>query len=350
MSHEQRMPSRGRLIIAITVLVSVLFIAQSAFASPVDDKKKQAAQLAAQIESNGDKISLLAEEYNAAVEELDHLDDSVKEAQSQLELAEAQNTEVKSRVQKRAVTMYTSSSGDEIDDSNKVDIIRKDQYVNIATGNDDTTLKTLVVTKETVSERKADLEDQLKNISDQKAKLADQKKAIENANATQKSLLNKTKGELAALVAQQQAKAQRAATRRAQAVTAPKKSSGGSNQALPANLPAPSPKAAIAIDFARRQLGKSYVYAATGPDHYDCSGLTLASWAAAGVRLPRVSSSQVNAFPNVPLSQLQPGDLVYRPGHIGMYIGNGMMIHSPQTGDVVKISPIRGITKAARPG
>ena len=346
---EQNKTSRRRILLLLTFIVSVLFVTQSAFAAPIDDKKKQAAELAAQIEANGEKISVLAEKYNAAAEELKNLESSVKEAQKQLDLAEEQNKEVKGRVQKRAISMYTGSSAEETMEANKTDVNRKDQYVNIATGNDQSTLNQLVVTKETVSDRKATLENQLENIEDQKEELAASKKEVENANKKQKELLEKTKGELAQLVAQAQRQSERRATQQAQRQTTPPKSSGG-NQQLPANLPAPSPKAAIAIEYARQQLGKPYKYAATGPDSFDCSGLTLRAWGAAGVTLPRVSSSQANAFPNVPLNQLQPGDLVYRPGHIGLYIGGGMMIHSPQTGDVVKISPIRNITKAARPG
>lgn len=147
------------------------------------------------------------------------------------------------------------------------------------------------------------------------------------------------------MIADQQARAR--ANAQAKAAKTYKNTSHGK---LPANLPAPSPKAAVAIEFARAQLGKPYKYAATGPSSYDCSGLTMRAWGAAGVSMPHFSGAQVNMFPSVPLNALQPGDLVFRPGHIGLYIGNGLMIHAPQTGDVVKIAPIRKITKAARPG
>ena len=106
------------------------------------------------------------------------------------------------------------------------------------------------------------------------------------------------------------------------------------------NIPDASPKAEIAIEFAYDQLGESYVYGATGPDTWDCSGLVQASWAAAGVSLPRSSSEQATMGVAVSMDDIQPGDLVHWPGHIGMYVGNGNFIHAPHTGDVVKISPI----------
>lgn len=101
--------------------------------------------------------------------------------------------------------------------------------------------------------------------------------------------------------------------------------------------------AAQAISFARAQLGKPYVWGATGPSAYDCSGLTQAAWRAAGVSLPRTTYTQINAGPRVSRSQLAPGDLVFfysGISHVGLYIGGGQMIHAPRPGAPVRIAPI----------
>ncbi len=101
-------------------------------------------------------------------------------------------------------------------------------------------------------------------------------------------------------------------------------------------------KAGIAIRFACSKLGTPYLWGGTGP-RYDCSGLTQAAWAAAGMSLPRTAAEQFTAYTRVGYSQLRPGDLVFfEPsiGHVGMYLGNGKFVHSPHTGDVVKISDI----------
>ena len=107
-----------------------------------------------------------------------------------------------------------------------------------------------------------------------------------------------------------------------------------------------------AVTFALAQLGKPYVFGATGPASYDCSGLTMAAWAAAGVHLPHYTVDQYHlGTPVTATMLLAPGDLIFIPGsdgtlnppnpqHVGMYIGHGDVIEAPQTGDVVKIVPL----------
>ncbi|MEU6950331.1 NlpC/P60 family protein [Streptomyces sp. NPDC046316] len=106
---------------------------------------------------------------------------------------------------------------------------------------------------------------------------------------------------------------------------------------------APSSRAAQAISFARAQIGKPYVWGATGPSAYDCSGLTQAAWRSAGVALPRTTYTQINAGQRVSRSELAPGDLVFfysGISHVGLYIGGGQMIHAPRPGAPVRVAPI----------
>jgi cell wall-associated NlpC family hydrolase len=97
------------------------------------------------------------------------------------------------------------------------------------------------------------------------------------------------------------------------------------------------------VSFAYGALGLPYVWGATGPSSYDCSGLTQAAWRSAGVSLPRTTYTQINAGTRVSRSQLQPGDLVFfysGVSHVGLYIGNGQMIHAAHPGAPVRIAPI----------
>lgn len=123
---------------------------------------------------------------------------------------------------------------------------------------------------------------------------------------------------------------------------------------LPSSVPA-SGRAAAAIQYAMAQVGDAYVYGAAGENAFDCSGLTMRAWAQAGVALPHSSSAQFNSGPHVAASDLQPGDLVfyYSPiSHVGMYIGNGMIVHAANPGAGVAVSGLYSMpyVGAVRPG
>ncbi|MGW7102930.1 NlpC/P60 family protein [Streptomyces sp. NPDC054838] len=113
-------------------------------------------------------------------------------------------------------------------------------------------------------------------------------------------------------------------------------------------------RAARAVAFAYGALGKPYVWGATGPGAFDCSGLTQAAWGAAGISLPRTTYTQINAGQRVSRDRLAPGDLVFFYSgvtHVGLYIGDGKMIHAPHPGAPVRIAPIDSMpwAGAARP-
>lgn len=111
----------------------------------------------------------------------------------------------------------------------------------------------------------------------------------------------------------------------------------GVYRALPTSTSVTS-TASKAVAFAYSQLGKPYRYGATGPSSYDCSGLMLAAYRAGGKSIPRTSGAQLGAYTKVSKSALRPGDIVgfYGGGHVGIYVGNGIVIHAPHTGDVVR--------------
>ena len=123
---------------------------------------------------------------------------------------------------------------------------------------------------------------------------------------------------------------------------------------MPASVPA-SGRAAAAISYAMAQVGDAYVYGAMGDNAFDCSGLTMRAWGAAGVGLPHSSSAQYGSGPHISASALQPGDLVfyYSPiSHVGMYIGNGLIVHAANPGTGVAVSGLYSMpyVGAVRPG
>ncbi|WP_326758304.1 NlpC/P60 family protein [Streptomyces phaeochromogenes] len=126
--------------------------------------------------------------------------------------------------------------------------------------------------------------------------------------------------------------------------------SGGSTPGYAGSAPGYGGKAATAVDFARGQIGKPCVWGAMGPGSYDCSSLTQAAWKAAGVALPRTVNDQAVAGMAVPLSDIRLGDLVLfhgHVGHVGIYSGNGMMVHAPSPGAAIREESIHWAGEAA---
>ena len=187
---------------------------------------------------------------------------------------------------------------------------------------------------------------ELTQIASAKEELATQKATIDDKAAEAKQLLGRLKDEAAARAA---ARASRDLDR--------------TPVAQPAPTPAPAPaatasvsgRAGAAVDFALAQVGDAYVWGATGPDAFDCSGLTMAAWQQAGVSLPHSSSSQMSSGTSVSSDSLQPGDLVfyYSPvSHVGIYIGNGQIVHAANPSDGVTTAPVFSMpySGAVRPG
>ncbi len=181
-------------------------------------------------------------------------------------------------------------------------------------------------------------EAQTAQISAQEASLASLKAQSDAKVAAAQALLDK----LTAAQRQQVLAAQAAANQQTAAATNTSRSA--SRTALTVSVgPGGSARALAALNFALAQVGKPYAYGGTGPSAYDCSGLTMKAYASAGVGLPRTSQAQFGVGMPVSLSQLAPGDLVfYYSGisHVGIYIGNGMIVHAANPSSGVLTSSV----------
>jgi cell wall-associated NlpC family hydrolase len=178
--------------------------------------------------------------------------------------------------------------------------------------------------------RQSATERRAKQVAALEKKLAEEKQTIEEKHSEAEALLERLKEEERAEVL----------------------SRGGDR--VPSDVPA-SGRAAAAIQYAMAQVGNAYVYGAAGPSAFDCSGLTMMAWAQAGVALPHSSSAQYSSGARISQSDLQPGDLVfyYSPiSHVGMYIGNGLIVHAANPGAGVRVSELMSMpyVGAVRPG
>ncbi|QOV36158.1 C40 family peptidase [Streptomyces ferrugineus] len=171
---------------------------------------------------------------------------------------------------------------------------------------------------------------ELTSLKSRQAELKRHKKTITGKLDTARTLL-------ARLTAEERARLQHSGTDRAA------RSSTSARDALTATVQAPNSRAADAISYAYAKLGSPYVWGATGPNAFDCSGLTQAAYRSAGISLPRTTYSQIDAGRRVSRSELLPGDLVFfysSISHVGLYIGNGQMIHAPNPSAPVRVAPL----------
>ena len=174
------------------------------------------------------------------------------------------------------------------------------------------------------------------------AAISAKKQQIEGLLSQQQALLSRLKAsQRAALAAAQQHAVSHEVAQRTTYTPPP-----------PAYNGAASGRAAVAIQYAYAQLGKPYQWGGAGPDTFDCSGLVMRAWGAAGVGLPHSAAGDQAMLPDVSLSALEPGDLIFygRPAyHVALYIGGGRIIQAPHTGANVEIASVGGATSAGRP-
>ncbi|HET7489504.1 MAG TPA: NlpC/P60 family protein [Acidimicrobiales bacterium] len=371
-------PRHRRLgIVSCALVLSTLVGAggptRAAFGDAIADKRAEAERIAKQLAAESDRVSLLAERLNQAQLKADQVAKQVKVAEGELAAADQELEAVRGRLRDRAVASYVQGGQgagelplDQLMASGSAnDVVVRRAYVASVAGQEQATADALEAAQEVRRASKASL-DLAKRSAD--ALLADvrtQRQAAGQAVAAQRATLDNVQGELAGLVAAEQARRAAEEARRVQAELAARQAreeaarqaaeearraaSGGllgSSRATPADdgdAPPPASGAEAAVAEAKRQLGKPYEYGSPGPDSFDCSGLTSWAWRAGGRYLPHSSAAQYGATVRVPVSQVQPGDLLFFGSpihHVGIYAGGGEMVEASETGTPVRMASI----------
>jgi cell wall-associated NlpC family hydrolase len=312
---------RSGLLIGATAALTVAVLPGNAAAVPGD-----ADAVAAQVAEANHQLEVVTEQLNEAKVQLEQKQADAASADQAAADAEAQLDALDGQIRQIAHAAYTGDSFARLDlmlTSESVDdFVSQLGTLDAIAGhtNDLVTEVALAADEAESAQEAADTAE------------ADAQKAYDDIAAQQKELEAKIadyQRQYAALTAPQQAAVARA--------------HGGDTQAVPSGVIAPSAAAQAAVDTALAQVGDPYVYGAGGPDAFDCSGLTQYAYSAAGVSLPHSSASQSRMGMAVSRSELQPGDLVffYSPvSHVGMYIGNGQMVHASTSGQPVKVASL----------
>ena len=385
------------------VLLSPLFGAPvgaaPALGDAIADKRAEAQRVARELEAQGERVSILAEQLNQARMKADHLAERVRAAESELAAAEHQVGAVRGRLRDRAVASYVGSGRDDtelpidqlLESGSANDLVVRSVYVATVAGREQATVDMLDAAQEQRRVQRAQLDEAERSAKGLLDEVAAQRSAAADAAAARRATLAQVQGELGVLVQAEQARRAAEAVKRAQAelaarqaeeeaarassaaaaaaaaarqreeaarraatpatalpVTIPRLAGDGDQPAdPPAGTAAPArpvaPGASAAVAEARRQLGKPYEYGSPGPDSFDCSGLTSYAWRAGGRSLPHSSAAQYGATSRVPLSQIEVGDLVFYGSpihHVGIYAGEGQMVEASETGTPIRMSTI----------
>jgi cell wall-associated NlpC family hydrolase len=344
--HGSR-PRLRRAAVLVTVFATAGGIAVYAGASGAGAAPAPSiTQVQAQINSLQGKVDKIGEEYDAAGQQLASAKSRLNQVTKQSDHAQQQYNKESATLAAVAVAGYENSGSTSVigllTSGNPDAVLSQASLVLQIEGTHNQEAQQLLTSANELSTMKQQRQRTESGVQQLTAKYAGQKSSMTK-------LLNQQKAMLDSLTAQQQAQVA--------AASVGSSTTTGTVTTAAAYTGPTSSQADKAVAFAYAQLGKPYVWGATGPDSYDCSGLMYAAWGAAGITLPRDTYGEWAGLPHIPMSSLQPGDLILYNGesHVSMYVGNGYIIDAPHTGAVVEKLPestswyAAGVDGAVRP-
>ncbi|KUJ51374.1 NlpC/P60 family protein [Streptomyces sp. MI02-2A] len=362
--HRKARPSGTRIagirtpVLATAALTSVALLSQTANAAPSPDRKPSVEEVEKKVDDLYRQAESATDKYNAAKEKSTEqrkrvdtlLDDVAQRTQKLNEAREQLGSYAAAQYRTGAAAPDTATF---LLADTPQDYFDQTQLMNRLTGRQKETVDDYFTDRSATMKKRQEATESLQTLTESQEALKSSKTEIQKKLGTARELLSrltaeekarlaaieKKKQEEARRQAEELARQQEAARQKQAAQESSSSTTTGGSSGSSTTAPTNGTKAEKALAYARAQVGKPYVWGATGPDSYDCSGLTQAAWKAAGVSLPRTTYDQVDAGTTVPLADAQPGDLIFfydDISHVGIYIGDGMMIHAPKPGAYVR--------------
>ncbi|MFC9081533.1 NlpC/P60 family protein [Streptomyces sp. NPDC057062] len=362
--HRKARPSGTRIagirtpVLATAALTSVALLSQTANAAPSPDRKPSVEEVEKKVDDLYRQAESATDKYNAAKERSTEqrkrvdtlLDDVAQRTQKLNEAREQLGSYAAAQYRTGAAAPDTATF---LLADTPQDYFDQTQLMSRLTGRQKETVDDYFTDRSATMKKRQEATESLQTLTESQEALKSSKTEIQKKLGTARELLSrltaeekarlaaieKKKQEEARRQAEELARQQEAARQKQAAQESSSSTTTGGSSGSSTTAPTNGTKAEKALAYARAQVGKPYVWGATGPDSYDCSGLTQAAWKAAGVSLPRTTYDQVDAGTTVPLADAQPGDLIFfydDISHVGIYIGDGMMIHAPKPGAYVR--------------
>ncbi|MFF9481517.1 NlpC/P60 family protein [Streptomyces sp. NPDC014733] len=333
-SHRRpKQPSRTRLTVLTTAAAAAVALSsQTANAAPSQKLNKD--EVKAEVDKLYEQAEQATEKYNGANEErqklqkdLSSIQDGVARCQQELNamrngLGSLASAQYRSGGIDASVQLFLSATPDDyLDKASRLDQLSGQQVA---------ALRKIQDKQREIAQARAKATERLKNLATTRTELGNKKQEIQSKLAEAQKLLNTLTAKEKSALVEEQKRASRSATERVEL----------------GNDTSASGRAAAAFAAAQGQIGKPYFRGGTGLASYDCSGLTSWAYAQAGIHLPRTSEEQARIGTRLTRSQLQVGDLVFFFNdlhHVGLYAGNGQILHAPRTGTVVRYESMETI-------
>ncbi|WP_031226345.1 C40 family peptidase [Streptomyces roseochromogenus] len=327
-SHRRpKQQSRARVTVLTTAAAAAVVLSANA-ANAAPSQKLSKDQVKAKVDDLYQQAEQATEKYDGAQAKQQKLQKEISTIQDNVARGQQDLNKLRDGLGSLATSQYRSGGIDPsvqlFLSSNPDDFLDKASTLDQLSAQQVDALKKIQDKQRELAQERAEATEKLKDLSATRAQLEQNKKDIQGKLADAQKLLNSLTAKEKQQLADEQQRANRSASARVDL----------------GNTPPASGRAAAAFSAAQSQIGKPYVYGATGTASYDCSGLTSWAYAQAGISIPRTSQEQATIGTRIDsVNDLQVGDLVFFYGdihHVGLYAGNGQVLHAPHTGAVVR--------------